>query len=115
MGDTESYHKVAMFHRLGQGVEKDEEKELYHFEEAAIAGHPDARFRLVSYEWRNGRFERAAKHWIIAANLGHDNSIQVLKEFYKEGHVRRLCCGSSCTTSCRRCYKKPTEGDSSIG
>jgi hypothetical protein len=31
---------------------------------------------------RNGRYERALKHLIIAANLGCDDSIQRLKECY---------------------------------
>uniref|UniRef100_A0A7S1CRA6 Sel1 repeat family protein n=1 Tax=Skeletonema marinoi TaxID=267567 RepID=A0A7S1CRA6_9STRA len=58
-------------------------------EEAAIAGHPQARYNLAGYEWRNERFDRAVKHWIIAANLGYDDSIQRLKESYKDGLVSK--------------------------
>ena len=36
-----------------------------------------------------GRPDRAVKHLIIAANLGYDRSIRGLKEFYKEGLVRK--------------------------
>jgi TPR repeat protein len=45
----------------GNGVEKDEKKELHHLEEAAIAGHPVARHNLGCYEGMNGRMERAVK------------------------------------------------------
>ena len=61
----------------------NEVKALYYFEEAAIGGHPYARGNLAFHEWKNGRIERAVKHWIIAANLGFDEAIQQLKEFYR--------------------------------
>jgi len=52
-------------------------------EEAAIAGHPGARRYNHGYnEWENERFLRAAKYLIIAAILGHDDSLQALKEYY---------------------------------
>eukprot|EP00984_Skeletonema_dohrnii_P001621 scaffold514_cov150-Skeletonema_dohrnii-CCMP3373.AAC.1 len=59
------------------------------FEEAAIAGHPQARCNLSGYGWGNERFDRAVKHLIITANLGYDGSIQRLKESYKEGKVSK--------------------------
>ena len=58
-------------------------------EVAAIQGHAKARHNLGVYEERSGRMERAAKHLIIAANLGYDHSIQDLKNCYKEGLVRK--------------------------
>eukprot|EP00984_Skeletonema_dohrnii_P020461 scaffold9984_cov148-Skeletonema_dohrnii-CCMP3373.AAC.12 len=85
LGDAEAHYDLSILYVMGQGVEKDEKKELYHLEEAAIGGHPDARSKLGCIEWRNGRFDRAVKHWIIAANLGHDMSIQLLKDCYADG------------------------------
>ena len=73
----------------GEVVERDEKKGLYYLEEAAIAGHPSARYNLAGYEWDNERYDRAVKHFIIAANLGHDGSIQMLKECYKHGFVSK--------------------------
>ena len=60
----------------------DEKKILFHLEEAAIAGHPDARHNLACYWARKGRFDKAVKHFIIAANLGYDESLIVLKHCY---------------------------------
>mmetsp|Transcript_35527 Transcript_35527/g.72674 ORF Transcript_35527/g.72674 Transcript_35527/m.72674 type:complete len:85 (+) Transcript_35527:2-256(+) len=40
-------------------------------------------------EGKNERYDRSAKHFIIAANLGHDDSIQALKECYKYGDVSK--------------------------
>jgi len=44
---------------------------------------------LARKEGRNGRFDISAKHFLIAANLGHDNSIQALKKCYKHGFVSK--------------------------
>ena len=87
LGDATAHFTLSVWYRKGQGVEKDEEKQVYHLEEAAIAGHPDARFNLGNHEGRSKRFDRAIKHYIIAANLGHGKSIQALKELYKAGIV----------------------------
>jgi len=78
---------LSVMYRKGQGVEKDEKMELYYLEEAAIGGDPYARHALGCDEEENGRFKRAVKHWIIAAKLGHDDSIQSLKEMYRSGGV----------------------------
>ena len=89
MGDAESHLRLSLLYWRGRGVEKDEKKEIYHLEEAAIAGHPDARYMLASYEWESGRIDRAVKHWIIAVNLGHEQSMQALKLFYAAGKISK--------------------------
>jgi len=63
--------------------------ELYYAEEAAIGGNPTARCRLGCHEGGNSRYDRAVKHWIIAAKLGHDDSVQRLKGMYKSGYVSK--------------------------
>jgi TPR repeat protein len=75
----------------GKGVEMDKDKEIYHLEEAAIAGHPIARHNLGIEELYNGRgrFERARKHFIIAANLGYHGSLKNVKDLYAHGHASK--------------------------
>ena len=89
LGNVDAHYNLSIMYMKGQGVEKDEKKEIYHLEEAAIAGHPMARHYLGCHEGRNGRIDRAVKHWIIAANLGWDGSIQRLEGCYKDGHVSK--------------------------
>ena len=89
LGDAGAHYNLSHMYMKGQGVEKDEKKELYHMEEAAIAGHPHARHNLACCEDNKDRCDRAVKHWIIAANLGHDESIQALKECYKDGDISK--------------------------
>jgi hypothetical protein len=85
LGDTMAHYSLSIMYRKGLGVEKDAKKEWYHLEEAAIAGHPYARYNLALNEGRKGRSDRAVKHWIIAANLGLDVAMKELKDCYKEG------------------------------
>ena len=87
LGDVHAHYQLSCLYRDGQGVEKDEKKQIHHLEQAAIGGHPDARHNLGSFEGRNGRMDRAVKHFIIAAKLGLGMSLDGLKELYKAGHV----------------------------
>ena len=89
LGDVVSHFQLSVAYKCGDGVEKNEKKQIYHLEKAAIAGHPDARFNLGCIELDNGRYERAVKHRIIAANLGHDKSLANLKDMYERGMVSK--------------------------
>ena len=89
LGDAEAHYKLAGLYLFGNGVEKDREKEIYHLEEAAISGQPDARYNLGSYESFVGNAARAVKHWTIAANLGHDVSIKELMRAFRDGECSK--------------------------
>ena len=89
LGSITAQFYLSLMYRLGKGVEMDEEKALYHLEEASIGGHVEARYIMGAYEEDKGRHDRAAKHWIIAANLGHDSSLNKLKKMYRQGIVRK--------------------------
>ena len=90
LGDAVAHHQLSIMYNEGiVGVEKVEKKGMHHLEESAIGGHPEARFNLACYEGINGRIDRAVKHCIIAANLGHDGAIQQLKDCYAHGDVSK--------------------------
>ncbi len=85
LGDMDAHFNLSVMYREGTGVEKDEKKEVYHLEEAAIGGHPSARFNLGYHEMNNGRLDRGIKHWIIAAKLGYDNALEAVKGSFRRG------------------------------
>ena len=89
LGDAGAHYNLSIMYWKGQGVEKDEKKEIYHLEEASIGGHPYARHNLGSEEGQCGRFERAKKHFIIAANLGYHDSLKALRKLYANGHASK--------------------------
>ena len=103
LGEAKAHNQLSVLYHLGQGVEKDEEKEFYHLEEAAIGGQVDARYHLGVIEWKNKRFERAVTHSVIAANVGHDAMCNTSAQrcLCKGTNPKRgLCLGSSCTPGC---------------
>ena len=48
-----------------------------------------SRHNLGNFEAKNGRTSRAIKHWIIAANMGRDGSLEALKKNYAIGIVSK--------------------------
>jgi hypothetical protein len=89
LGDADSHFQLSVMYRKGNGVEKDKEKEVYHLEKAAIGGDPVARWNLACIEEENDNMERAVKHFIIAANLGYEDSMKSLWEYYKDGDINK--------------------------
>jgi tetratricopeptide (TPR) repeat protein len=89
LGNAFAHYTLGNMYGEGEGVEKDEEKEVYHFERAAICGHPTARYNLGCHEGINGRVERAVKHFMIAANHGHEESMKALWAEFKDGYITK--------------------------
>ena len=82
LGDADAHSNLSC-------IVKDVEKEVYHLEEAAIGGHPGARHDLGCEEAHNRRFERAKKHFIIAAKLGYHDSLKCVKKLYADGNASK--------------------------
>ena len=89
LGDASAHCRLGLMYYTGEGVEKDEENAIYHLEKASICGNPDARHGLALIEGRNGNTERAVKHLIIAANLGHEKSMKALWKIYSAGNITK--------------------------
>ena len=89
LGDVGAYFRLGGLYNSGEGVKKDMKNAVYHLEQAAIDGHPKARGILGLLEKKRGRFERAARHFIIAANLGCDISLELLKDLFEEEVVSK--------------------------
>jgi hypothetical protein len=89
LGSVDAHAKLGIMYMRREGVEKDEGKEVYHFEKAAIGGHPEARYILGYIEERNGNIERSVKHFIIGANLGVEQSMKKLWGHYSEGNITK--------------------------
>jgi tetratricopeptide (TPR) repeat protein len=89
LGDVDAHYQLADSYSKGEGVERDDEKGVYHYEKAAMDGHPHARYNLGEYEEEKGNMERAVKHFIIAANLGYEDSMKELWEYYKDGYITK--------------------------
>ena len=89
LGDVEAQYQLSVLYDEGKGVEKDEGKRIQLLEEAAIGGHPTARWNLGCHENNNGNAERAVKHLRIAATQGDDDSMKALMSFFRIGRVSK--------------------------
>ena len=89
LGDAEGHYRLSMMYLKGRGVDQDRGKGIYHLEEAAIGGHPTARFRLGIEEGGNRNWERAVKHFVIAAKQGQDDSMEALMSAFEDGLVSK--------------------------
>ena len=89
LGDAEAHVRLGYMYWKGEGVVKDEEKKVYHYEKAAIGGHPSARYNLGCHEHNNGNMDRAVKHFIINASLGDEDSMKGLWWHYSKGNITK--------------------------
>jgi TPR repeat protein len=88
-GNMEAHYQLSFMYSDGEGVERDPKKEINHLEEAAIGGHPGARYNLGCHEGDAGKYDRAMKHLIIAAKLGFDEGLEGVKEGFMDGLVSK--------------------------
>ena len=90
LGDVLAHYQLSCSYEFGNDVvEKNEKRRVHHLERAAIGGYPSASHNLGVIEIENGRYERAVKHFTIAANLGHDDSLDALKQCYQKGIISK--------------------------
>jgi TPR repeat protein len=89
LGDMEAHNNLSCMYGKGEGVGKNMKKKVYHLEVAAIGGHPGARESLGCYEGNAGNIDRAMRHFIIAANLGHDKALEKVKKGFQMGWVSK--------------------------
>ncbi len=89
LGYMDAHFNLSIAYFEGKGVEKDMKRSIYHLEEAAIGGHPDARYNLGAHEGNSGRIDRAMRQFIIAANLGLDDALDKVKQGFVEGIVSK--------------------------
>ena len=89
LGVGGAHHALSGMYFKGQGVEKDMTMSIYHAEEAAMLGDPTSRYSLGFYDVRTFKYDRAKKHFIIAAKLGYHDSLKELKKLYADGHATK--------------------------
>ena len=71
------------------GIRRDREKAIHYYTMAAKGGHDEARFKLGHLEVLKGNKVKAAKHFLISAAAGHDDSLTQLKMWYTERRVTK--------------------------
>ena len=82
LGCTDALHNLASAYRNGDGVEQNEAKGIHLYEKAAMQGHVESRVFLGCFEGHKGNFDRAVRHFVISAKMGHSYSLENIKEMF---------------------------------
>ena len=89
LGAADSHSNIAnMYHPGTEGV-VDHAKYLYHCQQAAMKGCPVSRSNLGCYEANAGNTDRAMKHWMISAGMGHGKSLENIKRIFISGNATK--------------------------
>ena len=89
LGSASAHFNLGLSYELGEGIEIDMKKAVHHYQIAAMKGNMAARHNLGGAELRNGNFQRAMKHFTIAAEFGLTCSLDVVKVGFRRGHVTK--------------------------
>ena len=89
LGIAGAYYNTGIAYDTGRGVERDERKAEHYYELAAIRGHVAASYNLGVFEDHAGNWDRAIKHWLIAAGGGYSDSVKNVQQLYTEGHATK--------------------------
>ena len=81
----DAHFNLGVLYDKGAEVEKDTAKAIMHYEAAAMCGHVGARHNLGRIEYDARNHDLALQHWMIAAKLGHENSLNNVKVLFMDG------------------------------
>jgi len=89
LGFHNAHFNLSDCYQKGSITERDTRKATYHRELGAMAGNANARYNLGCDEYYAGNMDRAYKHWMISANVGHDLSMKSVQEGYRRDFVTK--------------------------
>ena len=89
LGNAQSYYNIGHLYMNGRGVDVDMKNATHYWELAAMGGNPYARHNLGVVEEQVGNYDRALKHYMIAARDGYSNSLENIKRVYKNGNATK--------------------------
>mmetsp|Transcript_36162 Transcript_36162/g.81274 ORF Transcript_36162/g.81274 Transcript_36162/m.81274 type:complete len:137 (+) Transcript_36162:94-504(+) len=86
LGSVEALFNLGHWYAERVGVEVDVTKGIKFLNKAAMQGDADSRYMLGMYEVQNKRnYDRAVRHWMISAKLGHELSVEAIKNLFVKG------------------------------
>ena len=89
LGHSKAYGAIGYAYDVGRGVEIDKKKANHYYELSAMGGDSVARHHLGKIEEKEGNFDRALKHYMIAVRGGISQSLEIIKEFYSNGQASK--------------------------
>ncbi|EJK54005.1 hypothetical protein THAOC_26453 [Thalassiosira oceanica] len=59
------------------------------WQHSAMQGHPESRYLLGLHECHYGTHELAVQHLMISAKMGHEESLNEIKDMFMKGHATK--------------------------
>ena len=89
LGSIDALLYLGDRYRLGEGVQENKAKAAEYYEKAAMQGHVESRHNLGCIEVNNEKYDRAVRHLLISAKMGHNESVDGMKNMFKVGFVTK--------------------------
>mmetsp|Transcript_2427 Transcript_2427/g.4938 ORF Transcript_2427/g.4938 Transcript_2427/m.4938 type:complete len:211 (+) Transcript_2427:2-634(+) len=89
LGSLEALYCLGLAYMNGDLVQRDEAKAAEFYAKAAMQGHAQSRNNLGCYEGRKGNYDRAVKHLLISARMGHKSSVAAIKMMFTNGNATK--------------------------
>ena len=89
LGCAEAYYNLGNSYYHGRGVAIDKKKAKYYYELTAMMGNIYARYNLGVIEGNAGNHQRAFKHYILSARAGEKDSLDKVKDGFRNGQVTK--------------------------
>ena len=85
LGSIEALFDLGNSYCNGDGVQQDEAKGAEFFQKAAMQGHVESRYNIGTLEGEKGNYNRASRHLLISAKMGHQESAGQIKNAFTVG------------------------------
>ena len=89
LGSLEAYYNLGYIYYTGDGIEEDRPRGICHWQQAAMKGDVVSRHGLGIAGFNEGNYDLAVRHFMIAAKMGYELSLNVIKEMFKHGHATK--------------------------
>ena len=95
LGVKEAHYNLGVLYYEGKDVVRDRARAIRHYEAAAMLGDISARFNLGCKEEDAGSYDIALQHFLIAAKMGHQGSLNAVKDTFMGGHATKADYGEA--------------------
>jgi TPR repeat protein len=91
LGSAMALSVVARAYYVGcdDAIAKDEKKARHYYELAAMKGNNQSRCHLGVEEAKDGKYDKALKHWLISCGRGHHASLENIKHLFMNGNATK--------------------------
>ena len=90
LGSLDAHYRLGDAYYSGDGVEEDRPRGIHHWQQAAMQGDVLSRHILGFIEAVNGNHQLALQHLMIPAKMGHEMSLNSVKDMFKEGVATKV-------------------------